>query len=620
MIVTEPVPLFQWSYSADGPGVSYKMSIVEIYPGQHPQEAFETNHPVFEQSGISQTVFLFQQAEGILKPCNEYAVWVEVETSPGLHTSEAGNYSEVISFYWQTSGTSRISLSGPGGVCTGHVDSHPTASEINFQWTATGPFSSFNIIVCPNPCGTYTPGPTTVSVGKPVEGEKITYSGPRHPFGTPELVLKPQPLASEVAEAITGSGIGLNDPVFITPIIQAQENIRPCDPVTYTQTINFAGILEPGAAFTWYVIGSTPNGTTTTSDPYCDRFAPVTTGGGIPDNVACPGCAIKHKTNPGKPISIEFTAPATPVDTTRESPVIPLALLAWDIDDEIQICLCQGNYIEKKISVVDPVKYEWMLEGNGSLATSETPSNLYRPGTLDVGSTASANITIRIKDMKANDPPAFASYDVEVKRINECQYRYTVTRSSTSEGGESTTPTGVAPLCLPQKEEWDPNPPITAFFTDEIHVGVGRRVLLRANGNDADQLKIICSGECGYAEEKIPENDELIYSWIATLGGFPDHGGAALTNSWNTSAIYKAPDTPGDGEIRLKVNDTGQAGDGSLNFVCMLLVGKVDLELEGVADETEDCNGRCLQVNQDDDNGNHVKDLDEKNVEHEDDL
>ncbi len=625
-VLTEPLPLFQWSYGGYSPGVAFSLNIVEVLPGQMPEEATETNPTIFNQSSINQLLFLFDQAEGLLIPCHTYAVWVEVENGPGLDFASPSLRSEAVPFYWQTGGEASIQLSEPGSACVGSVNSAITTTMIDFNWIATGPFSSFNVVTCPNPCGTFTPGLTTTTTTSgagipiPTGSGKITYSDPRNPYGVPLNPGNIQRLPSLVSDVIAGSGQGLNQPYHVANTLLARTSIQPCETEYYFQTVDFQGVIEPGAAITWYVVGVTSSGTTVTSPTFCERYSPTTSGGETTTNVPCPGCQIKSEKKPGPAISVSIVAPVIPKDSTPDLPKIPLALLAWDKDDEIQKCLCLGRYIEKKIEIVDPITYEWTLEGNGKLQISNGPSNLYETPTLEVGHIAKADIICRTIDYLSNDGPAWGSYSVEVKRTGECLYEYTVMSSTHSEGSPSATPTGAPPPCLPQKEEWNPTPSMSAGFAGEIRVGVGERILLKASGTDADELKIICSGECGYAFEKIPEMDELIYYWSATHGGFPDHGGSAVTNSWNTSVIYRAPETPGVGEIKVRVTDTGQGPDGSLDFTCMLLVAKVDLEIDGVTEENEECNGRCLNVNLDDDNESKIKDLDEKKVDKEDDL
>jgi len=325
-------------------------------------------------------------------------------------------------------------------------------------------------------------------------------------------------------------------------------------------------------------------------------------------------------------IGAEVIAPPEGTKELKENENIPLIVNAWDTDQLIQTCQCEDTEDApsgKSIDIVDEINYEWSVGGGGE-SFSNTPANLYRMPEIEVGSSAERVITVKIEDSRGNDEPAFVIFTISLKREEDCKYIRKVSVQKKTHKGELLTITPSGGRCQPQKEKWKAVPALSGTLGRFVlKVCTKQRVMVRANGQDTDTLELLCtSTSCGAAKKDRELIDEMRYMWEATIGSFPDYGGAPVTNSRDTSVIYKAPDEPGEGALTVTIRDGGkQAPDGPIRKELTVKVYRLDLQIDGVAEDDEECEGTHLCLNRDDDDEN--KTIDRKQdgtVTNEDDL
>gem|GEM_PF-5763416 len=329
-------------------------------------------------------------------------------------------------------------------------------------------------------------------------------------------------------------------------------------------------------------------------------------------------CFLTYKIHPGPGITADSVAPPAGESTHSELQTIPLIVTGEDTDQLLQKCICispeQICTSARVIDLVDSMVYKWTLMSGGGAISVDGPATLYLPPNLATGETRTVTIKAEIKDTRGNDKPATVTYAIELSRPAECEYKRKVTITKETDAG---TPLVVTPSpcdCQPQPPVWMAVPtPLTGEAGGELKTCVGKRLLLRASGTDNDRLRLVCRGTyCGLAIRQPVLLDETKYAWSAMLGGFPDYGGAAESNSRKTTAIYKAPDAPGHDEVTVRIRDSGrQAPDAPLEKKIKIKVIQADLTIHkppvidpaepAVSEDDELCKGAQTFVNLDND-------------------
>ena len=252
-----------------------------------------------------------------------------------------------------------------------------------------------------------------------------------------------------------------------------------------------------------------------------------------------------------------------------------------DTDTLIQRCICISPEnicsSSRSLDLADSMVYAWtIVAGGGTLVSATGPATLYRPPNLATGETRTVTIKAEIQDSRGNDKVATITYTVELSRPSECEFKRKVTITKATDPGAPIVVTSSPCDCQPQPPVWIVAPALTGDAAGTLKLCVGERHLLRASGTDNDRLRLICRGTfCGLAIRQPVLLDETTYHWTSTLGGFPDYGGAADSNSRKTTVVYKAPDTPGEDEVKITIQDSGrQAPDAPLEKKIKIKSGK----------------------------------------------
>ncbi len=336
-------------------------------------------------------------------------------------------------------------------------------------------------------------------------------------------------------------------------------------------------------------------------------------------------CELKYDVKPGTGIAAKAIAPPDGETDLKEPEKLPLIVDGKDDDQVEQKCICHDEAKStdvKMIDCVDSVNYTWkVLSGKGKVSPAAGPATLFEPPELKKGDTDTSVVEATIKDVRGNDAEAKVTFTIMHTKVEDCKYKRKVSKSVESTAGGKLTPTGQSAKCKVLPHKWRAVP--TALNGDvpgELKLCVGERVVISGSGTDDDTLEMYCGGVCGYDDEKALMIDDTVYEWSADIGGFPDHGGNP-TNSRATTAIYKAPDTPGEGKITVTIKDSGrQVNDAPVKKEIKVKVFKLDLEVKGVAEDDEECKGGFLCLNIDDDDRNSKIDRTHEDVQDEDDL
>ena len=331
------------------------------------------------------------------------------------------------------------------------------------------------------------------------------------------------------------------------------------------------------------------NVTTTKEDTFSptipEGYYQITTTTSIPLTNVGAFCVLLKNIVGGPGLTADSVAPPAGevISTTKEK--VPLIVTGEDRDQLIQTCVCYGFGgicpSSRAIDIMDGVSYAWTVTGDGTL-TGDGPAVLYLPRDLMVGETNLATVKAEITESRGNDAKATITYTVQVVREEECKYKRTVTIAKVVPPGAPVVVTSSGCLCVPIAPVWIVTPPLAAAAPAELKVCAGERLVLSASGADDDHLFLTClSSGCGLAISVPMLIDELKYTWSATLGTFPDYGGAPISNSRRTSVIYKAPDSPdADDMVTIQVADSGaQATDAMVTNKIKIIVRKADLQI-----------------------------------------
>ncbi len=343
-----------------------------------------------------------------------------------------------------------------------------------------------------------------------------------------------------------------------------------------------------------------------------------------------PDCILSEEIKPGFGIEVDVVAPPQGTTESKTNDRIPLIVTASDIDELRQTCQCldgESPPSSQTIWIMDSVNYKWSVvaatgQAGGKLLSTNGPATLYQPPELDVGETHAVTIKVEITESRGNDKPASVTFKITLKRLEDCKYSREVSIQEEEDKSKPSVATPRASRCWPLAPKWDPTPKLSGEPGPALKVCAGERVILRASGGDSDTLKLLCaSNTCGAAKKDKELIDEMKYIWTAVRGSFPDHGGGAVTNSKSTTAIYKAPDKAGEDTVTVIIQDSGQqAPDGPIKREIPIKIHKVDLGIEKVSEEDEECKGGHVCVNRDDDDNNKKPDFSDTTVSGENDL
>ncbi len=351
-----------------------------------------------------------------------------------------------------------------------------------------------------------------------------------------------------------------------------------------------------------------PPVTPTQPQPEEPHVTPTTTDGHTKE------CPVTWEILPGPGIELNVV---TPKDKEEKPPFktnepVPLIVTGSAIDQLLQTCTCKIDGVKicqyqklfdvEEFPVVDPVRYKWLQAlGKGKLLNPTGPANLYQPPDLDVGQSDKATLIVEIDDSRGEESRE-ATFSITTKREDVSSYKRSVKVEIQPRGGKTYTLPPQNCDCQPEAPQWKPEPALSAGTEPKVKVCAGERVILRANAKDEDTLVLKCKGKCGNATSTPTLPDETKYTWTAEKGKFPDYGGPAASNGWNTSVIYRAPEEPGEDTVKVTVKDSREQGrDEPVDLPEIKIeVYKVDLEIENVSPDNKESEGGYVPLNEGD--------------------
>jgi len=289
---------------------------------------------------------------------------------------------------------------------------------------------------------------------------------------------------------------------------------------------------------------------------------------------------------------------------------MPLKALAFDKHMLIHRCMCQEMESRKTYILDAKVRYEWsILSGRGGFIgindgpTSRTETGeqvLYLPP--DLSPDESEDVVIRVRAFH-DDPfkppdhePVSLTYNVNIRRqitetgasqesereftdpgevIDEYVYTFTILKEKTL--GTAPPPDIPGTECLPERA-WRPGTGIEGELRRIPEVCAGDHVVLEAEGNDMDELELVCiaSGKmCNMSsKEALRLGDILEFEWTATSGEFP-------RGNRGKKVVWRAPpEGGGTVDLVLTMRDVGgQFDDENLTLKTSVQVRKLGVDL-----------------------------------------
>ncbi|HSG99270.1 MAG TPA: hypothetical protein VLB27_04420, partial [candidate division Zixibacteria bacterium] len=401
-------PLFDWDYSATGiaaENVRFKVHVFPVLPGQGTVSDIITNWPAFTIAGIDQPILEFPPYLDPLVMGEDYVWFVQAydENDPAqtiIGTSEYYNFriadipelDTLPPTAHEPTDGEFITLVYPGRPCD--------ESDPGRTYTSYGYGSVFRLIL----------DPQIISVNI------IEWFVPCGYVPVPEIV--DQAVPAMIKGSVDPSG-RTTSPVVVTASASDHNTVEVVIP-------SYAPPLIPGGAYVWTAMGTLSDGTQVSAGEYwCfrngdlsriedaaasgvmpedHRTAPVpreepgtttpeepsTTGPGTstqppptegqpepepipeepgrepPPEVRCDQCQVTVYPEDCDVIRIEPIPPINPEDFDYPR-AVPLLVIGDDADRIVTLCQNCGYSYEKKAVRDDIARYEWELDGKGSL-------------------------------------------------------------------------------------------------------------------------------------------------------------------------------------------------------------------------------------------------------------
>ncbi|HXH19833.1 MAG TPA: hypothetical protein VNJ07_12200, partial [Chitinophagales bacterium] len=603
MAVENPYPTFHWTPVQWFGQITYLVTISEVLQNQQPQEAVTLNVPHLSMQVDGQTTLPYDITLPSLEAGKHYAWKVQALDHMGHPVGQNGGNSEVESFYFQfNAATPYIEALSPGNDCSGSVTTSITTSSVTFSWMANGTFSEYYVVCCPNPCGKYPPGtpttpggrptPTTATGGRPTTtttasglvpgrasnptntGTQTTTGGitavniTDHVSGKQNTVL-----SNSISQALGTVDPALGDFLYISPPIQTGGDYhqKPGRPSSHSVTLNLTGVIEPGAAFTYFICGTElASNTVVFSQTKCDRYSPPTTTGETPPEVPCPQtpiCQIEIKEEMEPLMDGGLTPFSKTITEMNRDDFIPLEAEGRDFDRVIWKCIpsdnCNETPSERKAPLTGRVKFMWeIMEGEGSfkklgclpddLKSEEGEHVIFQPPYVELpkDDTPKKKVTkIKLKIIDDNPTqPADSTVErivtIETTRKKASPNKYFIKIISDAYKLPAPPPEEKKMgTCKASDPEWKNNddfakpsielPPVA----DNDKMVVGEMMLLKvADQHEKDEFKVKCISQlCTSTEEKKLYEDDVEFRWKILSGS-----GKILGAAKGRTIIYQA--------------------------------------------------------------------------------
>jgi hypothetical protein len=203
LTIEEELPVFTWTPPMPmlvSHEIKYRFIIAEIFDFQTSYEAMISN-PWFIEENVMETSLVYPIGARQMIPDNKYCWMVQSLDPDGNPIGQNNGRSEIFTFVYKEKEpeiptehfqqTKSITLISPLAECVGHVTQFENNPTVSFQWTATGDFTYYNVIIYENPCGKW-PHPQPPTVPPPLP-PTIPTTPPGSPTGTTPTGPVPMP-------------------------------------------------------------------------------------------------------------------------------------------------------------------------------------------------------------------------------------------------------------------------------------------------------------------------------------------------------------------------------------------------------------------------------------------
>ncbi|MFC2083175.1 hypothetical protein ACFLSG_03960 [Candidatus Bipolaricaulota bacterium] len=445
----------------------------------------------------------------------------------------------------------------PIGDCVGEVTTLISESQTPFQWEAVGNFLSYEILVYDNPCGLYPPPPTPTPSPTPTPTPTGTPSPtPTPTAGQPKTttagVWEPlwERLTPEQREQLEGRGLSgwgwvkaarellgeSGEPVPAEGLIEEVDGVLlpdtsliarfgPISGETMETILPLEGILEPGAAFIWQILGVYEDAEgeqgAILTPAQCVRYQPVDIlSGDVVPVASCPECeSVGDVWDCDQPIQVTKPLDYYPKTTTMNPDErISLSILGTDTDLLLWQCECLEETMRKIGIYPDRLSYNWQLTGKGQLVDTFENSAIYElPVDLEPNEQTTATIRITLNAPRGGDESIEGRVILTITAGAEGCGDYSVQTTIIQPTQEPCPP----PLleygrdCLAFLKYGKADGPISGTILLYTMAYVGEPILLKATHTDNDELTIKCEQTICIEPPEIDYSlqDPLAFTW-----------------------------------------------------------------------------------------------------------
>lgn len=502
----------------------------------------------------------------------------------------------------------------PRGACIGDVTTSVRSAQTLFEWAATGPFVSYDILIYDNPCGRYppppptptptptpttTPGPSPTPTPTPTTGQPVTTTAgvweplwdrltpqQREELGKRGLsgwgwVKAAREILGETDAEIPVEGLIEESEDVLLPDTELLARFGPYSPEVTETVLPLDWILEPGQAFIWQILGVFEDAAgepgALLSTPECVRYQPTDPETDLPvAPVSClpPECNIRVEEKVA-PAMDGGLAPISETLTIKRDEFVPLYAVGLDFDQLWWYCepcpRCPEKGSFRMRPLTGKVKFEWEIkEGKGDFVEigcmTQTKQDvgdrvIFMPPYVEKGTQTTTRILLQIIDDNPSQP-----IDQTVKRWVTIKTErdddtgnpdvYKITISSTAYTLPS--PVQITPElndCRAEPPDWKtPCKDLVAQILSPPDDIIAQKEWVRLEAvdlQDPDAVDLICTSiRCIPEMESRSYNDDIRWTWTIVKGG-----GRFVKGNVGRFVIYEAPLEETEVEIEVSIDN-----------------------------------------------------------------
>ncbi|MEP7234391.1 MAG: hypothetical protein ABI778_03755, partial [Ignavibacteriota bacterium] len=236
--------------------ITYKLKICEVLPSQTPTQALLVNQTFYSTEVKLGTQFAWQANTSNAKEGAVFAWNVQALTSTAQPVGENSGMAQPFTFKIASSvavdkesGRRRkpcITPLSPGNLCIGNVSGSVPTVQVPFSWSSEGTFTEFYLCCFENPCGKFTPSKTAIPGPSPHAVTTTSFGG-----ALPGNV-------SAGLTSLTSNYPALGSLAYVSQAVVSDPTVSGT--AIHNLSVDLSGAIEPGGAFTYFVCGSSGDG------------------------------------------------------------------------------------------------------------------------------------------------------------------------------------------------------------------------------------------------------------------------------------------------------------------------------------------------------------------------